>query len=96
VRLRHRFKRLEGSIGPGPGYPGCRDRTGRVALVGSRRLPDGTTTPEGDRPAPCERCGEIPEQIIEVVEVVVETWEDAQSALVEMEAGRGDGREGRR
>ena len=35
------------------------------------QLSDGTLRPVGDWPAPCAACGEVPEQIIEVVEAVV-------------------------
>jgi hypothetical protein len=76
VRLHQRLKRLEVSVGPDPGCPICRDRRGRTVLVTSRRLPDGTTTQVAARPAPCERCRGVPERVIHIAYVVVETQED--------------------
>jgi hypothetical protein len=75
MRLSGRLHRLERRVGD-TGCPACRDRRGRVVLVTSRSLPDGKTEPQGDWPPPCERCGEVPEQVVEIVETVVGTRED--------------------
>jgi hypothetical protein len=83
VGLSSRLQRLEQRVGDG--CPACRDRRGRVVLVTSRSLPDGTVAyPEGE-PGPCEHCGVVPEQVIEIVETVVETRQDL--ARLEAEAG---------
>jgi hypothetical protein len=77
MTLRKRLQRLEREI-PDPGCPACRDRRGRHIFVTARRQPDGTLTyPEGG-PAPCGVCGVVPEFVIEVVEVVVESREDVR------------------
>ena len=79
-----RLQRLEQSVGSSDGgCPACRDRRGGIVIVTSRSLTDGNTEPRGDWPAPCERCGEAPEQIIEIVEAVVETREDVARLAVE-------------
>ena len=54
-------------MGRDNGCPACRDRRGRIVFTTSQRMPDGTTTPEGDWPAPCEACGVVPERILEMV-----------------------------
>jgi hypothetical protein len=41
-------------------------------LLNARRLADGTIVSAEDSPLPCERCGQVPEQIVEVIETVVE------------------------
>jgi hypothetical protein len=71
MRLRTRLRRLE-KAAPDPGCPACQDRRGLTVLVTATRLPDGTVAHEGGVPAPCVRCGLVPERIIqEVIEVVV-------------------------
>jgi len=68
--MHHRIRRLEQAL-PHSGCPACRDRRGRIVMVDSRRRADGTPRhPEG-RLAPCERCGQTPEFIIQIVETVV-------------------------
>jgi hypothetical protein len=47
--------------------PECRDRQGRLVLVDPG---DPVGSPE---PAPCPHCGFVPEFIIEIVEVVVDS-----------------------
>lgn len=59
--------------------PACRKRRGQVVMVESVEMPDGTvvaTNPLAEEPQPCTRCGQIPEQIIRIVEVVVEKGSD--------------------
>jgi hypothetical protein len=85
MRLRTRLRRVERGF-PDPGCLACRRRRADTVMVGSRRLPDGTATRDGEWPAPCERCGEIPEGIIEVVEAEV-TREDTDR----LAAGSGPG-----
>jgi hypothetical protein len=36
-----------------------------------QELPDGTRVHERDLPPPCPACGEVPEEIVEIIEVVV-------------------------
>ena len=83
MKLNTRLQRLEQRV-IDPGCPGCRDRRGRHVLVNARRQPDGTLTyPDDDYPKSCEQCGEVPEFIIEVVRVVVETREDVARSHAE-------------
>jgi hypothetical protein len=76
-------KRLACSFAP-QDCPGCRDRKPWVIewrMV--RRRADGTWPPD-DRPR-CEVCGQpIPRLVIEVVEEVVTTREQAAEALADM------------
>ena len=74
MRMHGRLTRLERAAGVGrdDGCPACHDRRGRIVVTASQRLPDGTTAPEGDWPAPCEQCGAMPEQIIEMVKPVLD------------------------
>jgi hypothetical protein len=61
------------------GCPACRHRRGQLVTVFSEEQDDGTITePEGP-PSVCARCGEVPEQVVRVVEVVVDS--PADSAL---------------
>jgi hypothetical protein len=70
MRLRHRLVRLEQGLSAG--CPACRHSRGLVALVTAREEPDGFFGMGEDEPRPCAACGEVPEQIIEIVETVVE------------------------
>lgn len=72
MKLRARLKRLERNT-LDAGCPACRDRLGRIALRIVERLPDGTVTVHAEGPQPCVQCGQIPEQVIEVIESVVES-----------------------
>ena len=75
MRLRHRLRRLERRLGGrGDGCPACRHRRGRSVLVTPR---EGDGPPPHDWPEPCPRCGDVPEQLIEIIEEVVETHEQA-------------------
>ncbi|HEY7159180.1 MAG TPA: hypothetical protein VH575_34870 [Gemmataceae bacterium] len=71
MSLRTRLQRLERKV-VDPGCPACRDRRGRIVFVMAQRLPDGTVVPQEEEPQPCARCGQVPEQIIEVIETVVD------------------------
>jgi len=51
--------------------PACRHRHGTSVTVFSEEKEDGTVTEPEGMPLPCERCGEIPEQVCHVLEVVV-------------------------
>ena len=72
-----RLRRLEQTVGPA-GCPACQDRRGRSFLWTCRELVDGTRVHKRDLPTPCPACGGVPEQIVEVIEVVVETREDVE------------------
>jgi hypothetical protein len=64
----------EESVGPA-GCPACHRRRGRSFIRSSHELPDGTRIPHRELPPSCPACGEVPEQIVEIVEVMVETRE---------------------
>ncbi len=72
MSLRTRLQRLERNA-VDAGCPACRDRRGRIVWVTAQRLSDGTVVAEEAELQPCARCGQVPEQIIEVVECVVDT-----------------------
>ena len=69
MTLRSRLDRLERHDGPHDGCPACRDRRGVVALVTPR---EQTGPAPADWPQPCEVCGDVAEQLIEIEEVVVD------------------------
>jgi hypothetical protein len=71
MRLRARLLKLERDGALGRGCPACRQRRSLVALA--VRHPDGTTTWPAGAPQPCARCGRVPESLIEIVAVVVES-----------------------
>ncbi len=75
MRMRARLVRLERTAGAA-GCPACRDRRGRVVLHCGREQRDGSVRFESPEPMPCPRCGEVPEEVVEVVEVVIEARED--------------------
>jgi hypothetical protein len=78
--MTNRLNRLERQLGkPGP-CPACRDRRGRAVLITVEKQADGTMRDLKPRPPVCERCGEIPEQIIELCEQVV-TVQDRRAAV---------------
>lgn len=70
MKLWRRLQRLEQQA-VDAGRPACRDRRGRIVLRTAKRLPDGTVVVVEEEPQPCARCGQVPEQIIEVVETVL-------------------------
>jgi hypothetical protein len=70
MRLRTRLQKLEQSR-TFVGCPACRHR--RVIVTRTcTPLPDGSVVWDVDKPQPCARCGQIPEQIIEVILSVVD------------------------
>jgi hypothetical protein len=71
MSLRTRLQRLERNT-VDEGCPACRDRRGRIVLLTARQLPDGMVVPVEDPPRPCARCGQVPEQIIKIIESVVD------------------------
>jgi DNA-directed RNA polymerase subunit RPC12/RpoP len=78
MRLRTRLQKLERSR-TFAGCPGCRHRR-VIVLRTCTPLPDGSVVWDVDEPQPCARCGQIPEQIIEMIlSVVDERNDDAQS-----------------
>jgi hypothetical protein len=70
MSLRTRLQRLERNT-VDAGCPACRDRRGRVALRIVERLTDGTVAVHAEELQSCVQCGQIPEQVIEVIETVV-------------------------
>jgi hypothetical protein len=78
MRLRSRLQKLERSR-TFAGCPVCRHR--RVIVIRTcTPLPDGSVVWDGDKPHPCTCCGQIPEQLIEVIlSVVDERNDDAES-----------------
>jgi hypothetical protein len=66
-----RLQRLERNT-VDAGCPACHERRGRIVLLTARRLPDGAAVSVEDRPLPCDRCEQVPEQISEVIEPVME------------------------
>jgi hypothetical protein len=72
MKLCHRLHRLE-QLWPASGCSACRYRRGRVALVTIRQEPDGSLGLREGEPQPCGVCRDVPEQIIEIVEQVVDS-----------------------
>jgi len=72
VNLNHRLRRLERDLGRPGACPACRDRRGGTVLVGVEERPDGTFQDLDAYPATCARCGEIPERVIRLVELLAE------------------------
>ena len=71
MKLRGRLQRLEQMAAVHGACPACRHRRGLTVTVISDQHDDGTVTEPEGLPAACERCGEIPERIIQIVVVVV-------------------------
>jgi len=67
------------------GCPGCRGRRDQTVWVYIRHDADDVRTRSGDEPAACRICGQVPERVIEVVERVVYTREQAAAALAARE-----------
>ena len=84
--LRTRLRRLESQASDGS-CPACRQRRGLSITVFSEELDDGTITEPEGMPAPCERCGEIPERIVHVIESVVKDTEDVFDKVAELKTG---------
>jgi hypothetical protein len=82
MKLRARLERLEERIPP-VRCPACHDRAGRIVIVTMRRLADGTLVAESCTPLPdpCPRCRTVPARVIEVVEPVVTSREEAEGEL---------------
>lgn len=76
ARLNARLRRLERNA-VAASCPACRARRGRVALRTWRQLCDGTTVFDAPDPPPCGLCGQVAEEVIEILEVVVSTQEQA-------------------
>jgi hypothetical protein len=73
MRLRARLQRSERDKGINRSCPACRPRRGLTAMVDVTPMPEGAVADAADAPQPCERCGVVPEPVIEIVEVVVES-----------------------
>ena len=80
MTLKSRLRRLNRELRPHV-CPECQDRRGRVVLVVNRRSADGTIATENDGPTPCSRCGEVPEQVVGIVEEIVYARSDAEEHL---------------
>jgi hypothetical protein len=70
MKLRHRLHQLEQRLPAG--CPACRLRRGLVAPVTVREVVDEPSGRHKGTPQPCAVCGDIPEQVIRIVEQVVE------------------------
>lgn len=81
MNLRRRLQRLERNT-VDAGCPACRDRRGRIVLLTTERLPDGTVVAVENEPQPCTRCGQVPEQIIQIVLSVVDGRTSESSSSV--------------
>ena len=75
MRLRTRLHKLERSR-TFAGCPACRHRHIIVMRTGTQQA-DGTMVWDVDKPQPCTHCGQIPEQIIEVILSVVDERSNA-------------------
>jgi hypothetical protein len=87
MKLRARLQKLERTVGIDGGCPACRQRRGLSVTVFSEENDDGTITEPEGMPTPCERCGEIPEQIFHVIETVVKDTEDVFAKVAEVKTG---------
>ena len=72
MRSRVRLGRLERRMKVRPGdCAACRARHGLLVVLSARANADGTVVPCEAEPEPCARCGNVPERIVQIVEVVV-------------------------
>jgi hypothetical protein len=76
MRISGRLSRLERRVGTG--CLDCRHRRGYAFVHISRQAPDGSAHGEKEAPRPCSRCGQVPEEVIEVVEVMVGSREERE------------------
>ena len=70
MRIRAILTKLERRLGVA-GCPLCRLRRRDTVRVAVEPLPGGTNNAVEAYPAPCLRCGDVPEQVIELTEIVV-------------------------
>src|SRR5262249_36127716 len=61
----------------------------------NERLPEGTVAVHSEEPQPCVQCGQIPEQVVEVIETAVEPCtkspqEAPQTEAATRDSGRGN------
>ena len=73
MRVRARLQKLEHNTAIDRGCPACRARRGLTAMVDVTPMPEGMVADAADAPRPCEWCGVVPESVIEIVEIVVES-----------------------
>ena len=64
---------MERDKGIDQGCTACCARRALIAMVDATPQPEGTVVHPVDVPEPCERCGVVPESVIEIAEVVVES-----------------------
>ena len=67
MSVKSRLRRLERDLSIARGCPACQHRQGLTVLVVACELPDGTVVPDQPQPAPCARCGQMPERIMKVL-----------------------------
>ncbi len=65
MSLRTRLRRLEQGVGD-TDCPACRHRR-RILTRTATPLPDGSVVWDQNEPQPCTRCGQVAEQIIEII-----------------------------
>lgn len=71
MRIRAILAKLERRLGAGD-CPFCRSRRRDTVLMAAEPLPSETSNALEAYPAPCPRCGNIPEQVIELAEVILD------------------------
>jgi hypothetical protein len=76
MRLNGRLRHLENAarergLLAGPGCPACRNRRGKLVIVRSRVGVDGASLWTEEGPPVCPECGQVPEEVIEIVEHLV-------------------------
>ncbi len=86
MSLRGRVNRLVAAarrqgLSPGAGCPACRERRNVTVIMRGREDDAGEMAWAGEGPSPCAACGQVPEEVIEVVEQVVETRDQARAWL---------------
>jgi hypothetical protein len=87
MKIRARLQRLEKTCSIDHSCPACRERRGRPTLVIREQLADGMGTEPNGMPAPCVKCGQIPEQIIEIVEKIVASPAAVGGGAEDVQAG---------
>jgi hypothetical protein len=70
MRLPNLLSRPEQQM-PDPACLRCGDRRGRIVCATAWALADGSVGPVAGHPESCERCGQVPEQVLVAVEPYV-------------------------
>jgi hypothetical protein len=66
---------------PEAGCPACRDRRKESVVVRGRSGDNGEVNWDWEGPPPCAVCGEVTEEVVEIIEQVVATRDQAQAWL---------------